>query len=88
MIATTRLEMNDLSRQKRLSTDLSDELTPEHTVEQAVQHDLERSGIHDNGLRWTAIGRGVCLDMKRHLSELPEDDTSWVVTPDVAAGGC
>jgi len=87
MIATTRIEMSDLSQQKRMNTDLSDELTPQHTVEQAVEHYLSRSGIHDNGLRWNVYSRGVRLDKKSRLSDLPEADTRWTVMPEVAAGG-
>ena len=86
MIATTKIEMTDLSRQKRLATELGEELTPAHTVEHAVQLFLERLRIAENGLRWTAFSRGVRLDLKRKLSELPEEDTRWTVMPEVSAG--
>ena len=86
MIATSRIELSDLARQKRLSTDLSTELTPEHTVEQAIEYYLERSNIPDRGQTWTAFSRGVRLDKKARLADLPEADTSWTVAAAVSAG--
>jgi len=86
MIPTTKLVMTDLSRQKRFNTALDDDLTPSHTVDHAIHHFLERTGIPENGLRWTAFSRGRLLDNKRHLSEVPTADDSWTVMPEVTAG--
>jgi hypothetical protein len=80
--------MSDLSRQKRLQADLgSDGLTRRHTVGQAVEHYLDRMNIRDHGLRWTAFSRGVKLDNKVELGDVPEADADWTVMPEVSAGG-
>jgi hypothetical protein len=86
MIATSRLEFTDLTRQRRFSTDLSDELTPAHTVDQAVHHYLDRARIPHNDLRWMAFSRGVRLDGKSRLADLPEADARMTVLPEVSAG--
>ena len=86
MIATTKLRMTDLSHQKRFDTDLGDELTPQHTVDQAIELFIEQTGIPSHGLRWTAFSRGVRLDKKSALADLPESDASWTVMPEVSAG--
>ena len=86
MITTTRIGFADLSRQKRYRTDLAGALSPQNTVRQAVDHYLTAMRIPSNGLRWTAFSRGVRLDMKRSLQELPEADTAWTVIPEVTAG--
>jgi hypothetical protein len=86
MVAATRVSMADISRQKRLDTDLRGNLTPRHTVGQAIQHYLERMNIPNNGLRWTAFSRGVKLDNKQPLEEVPAADTAWTVMPEVSAG--
>jgi hypothetical protein len=86
MIASSVLSLSDLTRQKRFSTDLSDDMTPRHTVGQAVEHYLDRMAIPDNGLRWTAFSRGRRLDSKSLLEQLPENDTQWTVLPEVSAG--
>jgi hypothetical protein len=88
MVAATRhITMFDLSRQKRLDASLEeDELTARHTVGQAVEHYLDRMGIRDNGLRWTAFSRGVKLDSKRRIEDIPTTDNEWTVMPEVSAG--
>lgn len=88
MVASTReITMFDLSRQKRYRAELGrDDLTGRHTVGQAVEHYLDRMGIRDNGLRWTAFSRGVKLDSKRQIDEIPDTDTEWTVMPEVSAG--
>lgn len=88
MVAFSRFAMADLSRQKRLEVELNDDgdLTPAHTVGQAIEHYLGRMQIRDYGLRWTASSRGVMLDSKRKLSELDATDTEITVMPEVSAG--
>lgn len=87
MIATDKLRMSDLSRSFRIETDLLDELTPAHTVEQAVEYYLERMPIPDSrSQRWAVISRGYRLDMKAVLRDLPQEDTDWSVLPEVSAG--
>ena len=88
MVAATRsITMSDLSRQKRFQTELGvDGLSRRHTVGQAVEHYLDRMNIRNNGLRWTAFSRGVKLDSKTELSDIPETDSEWTVMPEVSAG--
>lgn len=88
MVAMNRLVMSDLARQKRLALDLreSEEVTPDHSVGQAIEHYLGRMRIQENGLRWTAFSRGVMLDSKRRLKELEATDEEWTVMPEVSAG--
>lgn len=86
MVAATRLKMTDISRQKRFETDLSDTLTPRHTVGQAVDLYLDRMRIPGDGLRWSAFNRGVKLDNKATLEELQEEQSEWTVIPEVSAG--
>lgn len=87
MIATDKIRMSDLSRSYRIETDLADALTPDHTVEQAVEYYLERMPIPDSrSQRWAAISRGYRLDMKVLLRDLPQADTDWSVLPEVSAG--
>ena len=43
--------------------------------------------IPDNGLPFSAFSRGVRLDLKTALEDLPEADSEWTIIPDVAAGG-
>ena len=87
MVALSRVSMADISRQKRYETDLGvDGLSRQNTVGQAVEHYLHRSKIRDNGLRWSAFSRGVKLDNKQRLGELPETDAQWTVMPEVSAG--
>lgn len=86
--ATRRITMSDLSRQKRYETELgADGLSRRHTVGQAVEHYLDHMNIRNNGLRWTAFSRGVKLDSKSELSDIPETDSEWTVMPEVSAGG-
>jgi hypothetical protein len=88
MVAATRVSMADIGRQRRYETDLSGELTPRHTVGQAIRHYLDRVNIPDSGLRWAAFSRGVRLDSKQALGEIPDVDTDWTVMPEVSAGRC
>lgn len=85
MVPTSTIEMTDLSQQITFETDLSEELTPEHTVDQAVARFRDAKGIPDEGLRWMAFSRGVRLEMGRRLRELPETDAQWLVMPEVSA---
>jgi hypothetical protein len=81
--------MSDLSRQKCYRTQLgTDGLTRRHTVGQAVEHYLDRVGIRrDNGLRWTAFSRGLKLDSKQVLEDIPaESELTMTVMPEVSAG--
>ena len=64
----------------------SDDLTPEHSVGQAVELFLEQMAIPADALRWTAISRGRRLDAKQRLADLEERDSRWMVLPEVSAG--
>lgn len=87
MVAATKLRMTDISRQKRLETGLDGDLTPGHTVGQAVDHYLQRMRIPGEGLRWSAYSRGLKLDSKTQLEALEEADAEeWTVMPEVSAG--
>jgi hypothetical protein len=88
MVVLNHIEMADLARQKRLNVALDEtsELTPEHSVGQAVEHYLDRLNIRENGLRWSAFSRGVMLDSKSRLRELEPADHEWTVMPEVSAG--
>lgn len=86
MVALSKVVMADLSRQRRFETDLNGDLTPNHTVGQAVEHYRNRMRIPENGLRWEAFSRGVRLDSKQSLKDLSETDDEWVVIPEVSAG--
>ena len=86
MNATATLELTNLSRSKRLSAKLSGDLTPHHCVHQAVEHYLASVGIRDSGQTWNAFSRGVRLDSKSQLADLPEADTDWMIIPEVTAG--
>jgi hypothetical protein len=87
MVATTRIAMADISRQKRFEVTLDGELTPRHSVGQAIDLYLERMGIRDGDLRWSAFSGGVRLDNKAELSEVADKpDISWTIMPEVSAG--
>lgn len=88
MVALRRFEMADLARQKRLDVDLeaTNELTPGHTVGQAVGHYLNRMQIPDHGLNWIVCSRGVAIDNKLTLGDLAPQDDQLTVMPEVAAG--
>jgi hypothetical protein len=87
VVATRAITMTDISRQKKFRAELDvDGLTQRHTVGQAVEFYLDRMGIRDNGLRWTAFSRGVKLDNKRPIEEIPTTDAEWTVMPEVSAG--
>jgi hypothetical protein len=83
---STTIRFSDLSQQKRFTTDLQEDLTPRHSVEQAIDFFLGRTGIPDNDLPWTAFSRGVRLDKKAVLEDLSDQDTEWTVLPHVSAG--
>jgi len=87
MITTSRIQFSDLSQQKRFSTDLTDDLTVDHNVDQAIEHFLEQIGVPENDLPWSAYSRGVRLDKRTRLRDLPEQDGEWTVLPTVSAGG-
>lgn len=87
MIASTKIRFSDLSQQKRFSTDLAGDLTLDHDVDQAIEHFLGQSGIPGNDLPWSAFSRGVRLDKRTILRDLPEADADWTVLPTVSAGG-
>lgn len=87
MVAATKLKMTDIARQKRLETGLDDsDLSPRHSVGQAVDVYLKRMRIPGEGLRWSAFSRGVKLDSKQLLEDLPDEDADWTVMPEVSAG--
>ena len=87
MVAINRITMTDISRQKKLAVGLDGELTPAHTVGQTIEHYVERMGIRDNDLRWSAFSRGVKLDNKSVLADVPGvEDQVWTVMPEIAAG--
>jgi hypothetical protein len=85
---TATLELTDLARSKRVRVDLSgDALTPQHTVAHAIEHFRAELGIPEHSLRWMAFARGRRLDAKTALADVPAEDTTWTVMPEVAAGG-
>jgi hypothetical protein len=87
VVATTRISMADISRQKRLEVDLGGRLTPAHTVGQAIDFYLEELGIPHADLRWGAFSRGVKLDNKSELTGVPDNqENDWTVMPEVSAG--
>ena len=86
MITTSRIRFSDLSQQKRFSTDLTNDLTVDHNVDQAIEHFLEQIGVPENDLSWSAYSRGVRLDKRLQLRDLPEEDGDWTVLPMVSAG--
>ncbi len=86
MNASATLELTDLSRSKRLSARLTDDVTPHHTVRQTVQHFLGNVGIRDADQTWNAFSRGVRLDNKSRLADIPDDATDWMIVPEVSAG--
>ena len=86
MIPSSTIHFSDLSQQKRHSTDLTGDLTVDHDVEHAIGHFLDMTGIQGNDLDWSAFSRGVRLDKRTRLADLPLEDTSWTVLPSVSAG--
>lgn len=86
MVSATRLKMSDVSKQKRFETELNGRLTPRHTVGQAVEHYRQHMHLVGDETRFSAFSRGVKLDSKTPLEDLPEEDTDWLVMPEVAAG--
>jgi len=87
MTTTSMIRFSDLSQQKRFSTDLTDELSVDHNVSQAIDHFLNEIGVPENDLKWSAYSRGVRLDKRTQLRDLPEEDADWTVLPMVSAGG-
>ena len=88
MTATATLHFSDLSQSRTCVVDLGEELTVEHDVDQAIDHFLDRAGIPRNDLEFSAYSRGVRLDKRSRLADLPEEDTAWTVLPTVSAGAC
>lgn len=86
MVTATRVKMTDISRQNSFETDLTGQLTPRHTVGQAIDKGVRQMRIPADGLRWAAFSRGVKLDNKATLDELAEEDADWTVMPEVSAG--
>ena len=87
MVATSRITMADISRQNRYEVGLDGQLTPRHTVRQAIEHYLDRMGIRDADQRWSAFSRGVKLDNKSELSSVPDvQENTWTVMPEISAG--
>jgi len=86
MITTSRIQFSDLSQQKRFSTDLTEDLSVDHNVSQAIEHFLDKIGVPENDLPWSAYSRGVKLDKRARLGDLPEEDGDWTVLPMVSAG--
>lgn len=87
-LTAPRIRMHDITGQRRFETDLSDGLTRRHTVGQALDHYLDRMQIPPNDLRWNAFARGVRLDNKLVIDDLPDADVEndWTVMPEVSAG--
>lgn len=86
-MAQRRIVMRDLTGYKRLETHLNNGLTANHTVGQAVEYYLEKMRIRKNGLDFMAFSRGVRLDSKALIADLPDEDAQeWTVMPEVAAG--
>jgi hypothetical protein len=86
-LAPEKLVMHDLTGYKRIETLLNNGLTPRHTIRQAVEYYLEHAQIKRNGLDFMAFSRGVRLDNKLRIEDLPvEDKQDWMVMPEVTAG--
>ena len=84
---TQKLLMRDLTGYKKLESLLNNGLTPRHTVGQAIEYYLEHTNIRQNGLDFMAFSRGVRLDNKALIEDLPVEDTQeWTIMPEVAAG--
>jgi len=86
MIASTRIRLSDLGRQKRLELDLTGSLTPEHTVGHAIELYLDEMGVPSNDLRWMAFSRGNRLDPRHRFADLEETFADITVLPEVSAG--
>ena len=87
MIATQKLMLSDLARQRRVTIDLAqDELTARHRVAEAIELYLERSGVPGRDVPYSAFSRGRLLDKSALLGELPEADVEWLVVPEISAG--
>lgn len=87
MVAASTIAMTDISRANPYEVGLEGPLTPRHTVRQAIEHYLEKTGIPDANLRWGAYSRGVKLDNKAALADIADtEENRWTVLPEVAAG--
>ncbi len=86
MVTASRIHMSDLSGQRRYDVELNGDLTPAHTVGQAVEHYREKMGFRDQQFRWMAFSRGIRLDAKQALKDLPDTDEQWTVMPEASAG--
>jgi len=85
------LTMTDLSGQRRVNAACGEgaELTPQHSVKQVLEYYLEQTQVEQQqreGLQWSAYSRGVRLDHKQRIGELPTEDTEWMIMPNVSAG--
>ena len=84
------LTMSDVSGQRRLRLDLAaaEDVSGAHNVSQAVEHYVDRmlGPEDDRAGRWWAYSRGVKLDNKDRIEDLPEEDDQWLVMPEVSAG--
>jgi hypothetical protein len=86
MTATATLRFTDLSQSRVCTVDLGGELTVEHDVDHAIDHFLDQVGIPRDDLEFSAYSRGVRLDKRSRLADLPDADTDWMVLPTVSAG--
>jgi len=88
-VATRReISLSDLAGAKRLrvTVDGSGDLTPAHSVSQAVDYFLDQMRIPRNDLPFMAFSRGLRLDSKSRLDDLPHEDSEWTIAPEVSAG--
>ena len=86
MTATATLQVSDLSRSRSCTVELGDTISPNHQVDQVIDHFLDQTGIPRNDLEFSAYSRGVRLDKRARLADLPDEDTEWMVVPAVSAG--
>jgi hypothetical protein len=87
MVATSRIAMADISRQKCLEVSLDGQLTPRHTVGQAIEYYLEETRMHQGDVLWSAYDRGVKLDNKSELADVSvTEESEWTIMPQVSAG--
>jgi len=86
MLPNSKIRFQDLSGQKTFSLGLEEDLTVNNTVDQAIDAFLDRTGIPDNDLAWSAFSRGARLNKQTLLGNVDEEDDSWTVIPSVSAG--
>lgn len=81
------IDVSDISKSRRLRLNVDGErLSPRHTVGQAIDDYLDEVAVDPGENRWTVIARGKRLDQKALLADIPEELSSWLVTPEVSAG--